>query len=88
MRSWLTDTRLIDGTLPILTFASVVVHTQPQVTNKVEEMASCVMTRHLTQPLSYLTEVMIVLALLHNHYYISRLSTAEPLSTLEYYIKA
>ena len=49
-RLWLTDTRLIDETLPILTSASVGVHAQSQVINKVERMASYVMTCFLTQP--------------------------------------
>ncbi|RVW69681.1 hypothetical protein CK203_059480 [Vitis vinifera] len=74
-----------ERTLPILTFASVGVHAQPQVNNKVEGMASCVMMRHLTQPPNCLAEVTIALALLCNHHYISQLNTAEPPSTLEHY---
>ena len=85
MRPCLTYTRLIDRTLPILTSASVGVHAQPQVNNKVEGMASCVMMRHLTQPPNCPAEVMIALALLCNHHYISQLSTVEPPSTLEHY---
>ncbi|KAL6319687.1 hypothetical protein AAG906_026752 [Vitis piasezkii] len=74
-----------ERTLPILTSALVGVHAQPQVNNKVEGMASYVMMRHLTQPPNCPAEVMIALALLCNHHYISQLSTVEPPSTLEHY---
>ena len=60
-------------------------HAQPQVINKVKRIASCVMMHHLTQPPNCLAKVMIALALLCNHHYISQLSTAEPPSTLEHY---
>ena len=60
-------------------------YAQSQVISKVERIASCVMMRHLTQPPNCLAEVMIALALLCNHHYISQLSTAEPPSTLEHY---
>ena len=49
-RSWLTDTRLTDGILPILTSISVDRHVQSQVIKKIERTTSCVMTHRLTQP--------------------------------------
>ena len=48
-RPWLTNTKLIDESLPILTSTLVYRHTQSQAVNKVEGMASCVMTHCLTQ---------------------------------------
>ena len=49
-RSWLTDIKVTNKILSILTSTSVGWHVQSQIFNKIERTTSCIMTRCLTQP--------------------------------------
>lgn len=67
-RRWLYDTGMTDGTLPILMSTSVDWHVQSQTFNRIEWMASCVMTRCLTQPPTTLQLQWLPCHLLRNHH--------------------
>ena len=82
MRLWLSNIRLIDGTLPILTSASVDRVSSHQQGWKDDKL--CLDAPFDTAP-NCLANVMITLSLLHNHHYMVQLSITEPSSTFEHY---